>query len=81
MTSQLISIPRLWHNLIIYEPHSSSRMDEWFFNPKKHDILKNVIHAFTLHPWPSPIKGHKHHGKQFQVITSWVILLTIFWWS
>jgi hypothetical protein len=72
MTLQLISIPRLWHNLIIYEPHS--KMDEWFSNPKKHGILQNVIHVLTIHPWPSPIKGHKHHGNFFDLITSWVIL-------
>jgi hypothetical protein len=50
---------QLWHDLIIYEPHSNSRMilDEWFSNPRIHGILQNIIQMFTRHPWPSLAQG------------------------
>jgi hypothetical protein len=45
MTLQPNLFPRIWHELIIYEPHSSSKwiVDEWFSNLKIH-----VMHPQTL---------------------------------
>jgi hypothetical protein len=48
----------LWHNLIIYELHSSFRMGSgWMVsNPKVHGILQNVIQMLTWHPQPLLLK-------------------------
>jgi hypothetical protein len=45
-------------------------VDECFLNPIIHGILQNVILVFTLHPWPLPIEGCKHHGKKIHAIAS-----------
>jgi hypothetical protein len=45
-------------------------MDEWFSNLRKHGILQIVIQVFTLHPWPLPTKGQRHHGRKIHAIVS-----------
>jgi hypothetical protein len=45
-------------------------MDEWFFNPKTHGILQNVIQVFTWHSWPLLVEGQNHHGRKIHTIAS-----------
>ncbi len=62
-------------------------VDEWFFNPKIHDILQNVIQVLIGHPRPLLAQGQSHHGRKIHTIASQVItiryfiLLTVFWQS
>jgi hypothetical protein len=48
-------------------------VDEWFYDPKVHGILQNVIQVLTWHPRPSLVKGPKRHGRKIHATASWVI--------
>ncbi len=86
MTLQPNLLLGLWHDLIIYEFHVSSRIvGEWFSNPIIHGILQIVIQVLTWHPRSPFVDGCSHHGRKILAITSRVIinryfiLLMIFW--
>jgi hypothetical protein len=45
-------------------------VDEWFFDPKIHGLLQNVIQVLIGHPWPPLASRQSHHGRKIHVITS-----------
>jgi len=59
-------------------------VDEWFYNPRIHGILQNVIKVLTWHPQPLLAEGPKPHGRKIHALASWVstnhyfILLMVF---
>ncbi len=86
MTLQPNLPPRLWHDLINYEPHSNLGwiVNEWLSNPRIHGILQNLIQVLTWHPQLPLAKGQNHNGRKIHTTTSQVItncyfiLFTIF---
>jgi hypothetical protein len=45
-------------------------VDEWFYDPKVHGILQNVIQVLTWHPRPSLVKEPKCHGRKIHATAS-----------